>query len=102
VRLVKEQFYGDRTGGIIDPFGHIWSWRRTWRRVARGDAEARCGGMKQSAGVGRAAERQIKNRTLRTKGAAPSEYAAAACANAALFLDELHAAIGGAAVRRVI
>jgi PhnB protein len=25
VRPVKEQFYGDRTGGIIDPFGHIWS-----------------------------------------------------------------------------
>jgi PhnB protein len=25
VRPVKDQFYGDRTGGIIDPFGHIWS-----------------------------------------------------------------------------
>ena len=25
VRPVKEQFYGDRTGGIIDPYGHIWS-----------------------------------------------------------------------------
>lgn len=21
---VKDQFYGDRSGGIIDPFGHIW------------------------------------------------------------------------------
>jgi PhnB protein len=23
-RPVKDQFYGDRTGGIEDPFGHIW------------------------------------------------------------------------------
>jgi PhnB protein len=25
VRPVKDQFYGDRSGTIIDPFGHIWS-----------------------------------------------------------------------------
>jgi PhnB protein len=25
VRPVKDQFYGDRSGGLIDPFGHIWS-----------------------------------------------------------------------------
>lgn len=24
VRPVEDQFYGDRTGGIEDPFGHIW------------------------------------------------------------------------------
>jgi PhnB protein len=24
VRRVAEQFYGDRTGGIVDPFGHEW------------------------------------------------------------------------------
>jgi PhnB protein len=23
--VVKDQFYGDRTGGITDPFGHQWS-----------------------------------------------------------------------------
>ncbi len=23
-RPVKDQFYGDRTGGITDPFGHVW------------------------------------------------------------------------------
>jgi PhnB protein len=23
-RAVADQFYGDRTGGIVDPFGHIW------------------------------------------------------------------------------
>ena len=23
-RPVKDQFYGDRTGGIEDPFGHSW------------------------------------------------------------------------------
>ena len=24
VRPVKDQFYGDRTGGVADPFGHSW------------------------------------------------------------------------------
>jgi PhnB protein len=24
VREVKDQFYGDRTGSIRDPFGHVW------------------------------------------------------------------------------
>jgi PhnB protein len=24
IRAVADQFYGDRTGGIEDPFGHIW------------------------------------------------------------------------------
>jgi PhnB protein len=23
-REVKDQFYGDRSGGIVDPFGHHW------------------------------------------------------------------------------
>jgi len=23
-RPVKDQFYGDRTGGVTDPFGHVW------------------------------------------------------------------------------
>lgn len=25
VRPVKDQFYGDRSGSVVDPFGHIWS-----------------------------------------------------------------------------
>lgn len=25
IRPVKDQFYGDRSGTIVDPFGHIWS-----------------------------------------------------------------------------
>jgi PhnB protein len=25
IRPVANQFYGDRTGSIIDPFGHLWS-----------------------------------------------------------------------------
>jgi PhnB protein len=24
IQPVKDQFYGDRTGGISDPFGHLW------------------------------------------------------------------------------
>ena len=23
-RPIADQFYGDRTGGIVDPFGHRW------------------------------------------------------------------------------
>jgi PhnB protein len=25
LRPVQNQFYGDRTGALIDPFGHMWS-----------------------------------------------------------------------------
>jgi PhnB protein len=25
IRPVKNQFYGDRTGTLVDPFGHMWS-----------------------------------------------------------------------------
>lgn len=25
LRPLENQFYGDRTGGLVDPFGHIWS-----------------------------------------------------------------------------
>ena len=24
-RAVADQFYGDRTGTLVDPFGHVWS-----------------------------------------------------------------------------
>jgi len=24
IRPVADQFYGDRTGGLVDPFGHLW------------------------------------------------------------------------------
>jgi PhnB protein len=24
LREVKDQFYGDRTGSVRDPFGHVW------------------------------------------------------------------------------
>jgi len=25
IRPVKDQFYGDRSGSLLDPFGHLWS-----------------------------------------------------------------------------
>jgi PhnB protein len=25
LRPIKDQFYGDRTGSLLDPFGHMWS-----------------------------------------------------------------------------
>ncbi len=25
LRPIKDQFYGDRSGSLLDPFGHMWS-----------------------------------------------------------------------------
>jgi PhnB protein len=25
LRPIKNQFYGDRSGSVLDPFGHMWS-----------------------------------------------------------------------------
>jgi len=43
-RPVKDQFYGDRSGTLTDPFGHVWTNRDAHEgRVARGDAQGRRG-----------------------------------------------------------
>jgi len=52
VRPVKEQFYGDRTGGIVDPFGHIWSVATHVEDVSPEEMQKRAAAaMKQSAGA---------------------------------------------------
>jgi len=52
VRPVKEQFYGDRTGGIIDPFGHIWSVATHVEDVSPEEMQKRAAAaMSQSAGA---------------------------------------------------
>ena len=40
---VKDQFYGDRSGGVTDPFGHVWYIATHIEDVfARRDEEAGC------------------------------------------------------------
>jgi PhnB protein len=52
VRPVKDQFYGDRSGGIIDPFGHIWSVATHVEDVAPEEMQKRVAAvMKQGAGA---------------------------------------------------
>jgi PhnB protein len=41
VRPVQDQFYGDRTGFIQDPFGHLWNVATHIEDVAPKDMEAR-------------------------------------------------------------
>jgi PhnB protein len=51
VRPVKDQFYGDRSGSIIDPFGHIWSVATHVEDVSREEMQKRMAAMSQGAGA---------------------------------------------------
>jgi PhnB protein len=52
VRPVKDQFYGDRSGGVIDPFGHMWSVATHVEDVSPEEMQKRAtAAMKQSAGA---------------------------------------------------
>ena len=50
VRPVKDQFYGDRTGGVEDPFGHAWyvATTHSWLNLLL-SANTRCFGISTSA-----------------------------------------------------
>ena len=51
LRKVQDQFYGDRVGWLLDPFGHKWSiathkeevspqeMQRRWTQAMQGEAE---------------------------------------------------------------
>jgi PhnB protein len=53
VRPVKDQFYGDRSGSIIDPFGHLWSVATHVEDVAPEEMQRRMKAMSsQAAGAG--------------------------------------------------
>lgn len=43
--VVKNQFYGDRTGGITDPFGHQWSIMTHIEDVSFGEMQKRMSSM---------------------------------------------------------
>ena len=49
LRPVEDQFYGDRTGFIQDPFGHLWGVATHIEDVAPKDMEARMKKMTQAA-----------------------------------------------------
>jgi PhnB protein len=50
-RPVKDQFYGDRTGALIDPFGHMWSIATHIEDVSREEMQKRAAiAMSQAAG----------------------------------------------------
>jgi PhnB protein len=50
VRPVQNQFYGDRMGTLIDPFGHIWSVATHIEDVSPEEMKKRMAAMSQAAG----------------------------------------------------
>jgi len=47
-RPVKNEFYGDRSGGLTDPFGHIWHVMTHVEDVSNEEMEKRAAAMAQS------------------------------------------------------
>ena len=51
-RGVQDQFYGDRTGSIEDPFGHVWHLATHVEDVSMAELKKRAAAMAKSAGSG--------------------------------------------------
>jgi PhnB protein len=52
LRPVKDQFYGDRSGTLVDPFGHVWSLATHKQDMSPEEIQKRFESfMKQSAGA---------------------------------------------------
>ena len=49
---VQDQFYGDRSGQMIDPFGHVWTISTHKEDLTPADIEARLTGMVKQPGSG--------------------------------------------------
>ena len=47
---VKNQFYGDRSGSLLDPFGHMWSIATHVENVSPEEMKKRMSAMSQTAG----------------------------------------------------
>jgi PhnB protein len=50
LRPVKDQFYGDRSGSILDPFGHMWTVATHVEDVAPEEMKKRMAAMSRAAG----------------------------------------------------
>ncbi len=49
VEPVKDQFYGDRSGTLLDPFGHKWQILTRLEDVSFGEMQKRCDAMLSTA-----------------------------------------------------
>lgn len=50
LRPTKNQFYGDRVGSVLDPFGHLWSVATHIEEVSPEELRKRMAAMSQAAG----------------------------------------------------
>jgi PhnB protein len=50
LRPIKNQFYGDRSGSVLDPFGHMWSVATHVEDVSPEEMRKRMNSLSQSAG----------------------------------------------------
>jgi len=50
LRPIKDQFYGDRSGSVLDPFGHMWSVATHIEDVSPEEMKKRMSAMSQAAG----------------------------------------------------
>jgi len=54
VRPVQDQFYGDRTGSLEDPFGHVWHIATHKEDVPMAELKRRAANLAKQAGSGNA------------------------------------------------
>jgi|SRR5436190_12839007 len=54
VRPVQDQFYGDRTGSLEDPFGHVWHIATHKEDLSMAELKRRAANMAKQAGSGNA------------------------------------------------
>lgn len=50
-RPLKEQFYGDRSGTLVDPFGHAWTLATRKEEVSHAELEERLKSSMKEAGT---------------------------------------------------
>ncbi|HEX3742226.1 MAG TPA: VOC family protein [Terriglobales bacterium] len=48
-RAVQDQFYGDRSGNLVDPFGHVWTVATHKEDVSEAEMQRRMSQMKKTA-----------------------------------------------------
>jgi PhnB protein len=49
LRPIKDQFYGDRSGSVLDPFGHMWTIATHVEDISEEEARKRMAAMSQAA-----------------------------------------------------
>jgi PhnB protein len=75
VRAASDQFYGDRSGQIEDPFGHVWSIQSRIEKVAPKEMQKRLNQMMRSPGAAAGSRASAARKSARK--AAPRKKAAA-------------------------